>query len=93
LARFRGWSTLLPRSTAMWYASSCSGTLARIGVSTSCARDADAWSTTCSSSVSSSLHADDAPAARLQGSVGRHLYVGSAEIVAYEQERLTQRTR
>ena len=37
-ARFRGWSTLGPRSTAMWQASSCSGTLARIGVSTSCVR-------------------------------------------------------
>ena len=37
-ARFRGWSTLQPRSTAMWYASSCSGTLARMGVSASCVR-------------------------------------------------------
>ena len=37
-ARFRGWSTSQPRRTAMWYARSCSGTVARIGVSASCVR-------------------------------------------------------
>ena len=31
LARLRGWSTSQPRSTAMWYASSCSGIAATIG--------------------------------------------------------------
>ena len=31
-ARFRGWSTSQPRRTAMWYASSCSGTTATIGI-------------------------------------------------------------
>ena len=33
LARLRGWSTSLPRATAMWYASSCKGMTLRIGVS------------------------------------------------------------
>jgi hypothetical protein len=32
-AKLRGWSTLAPRSTAMWYASSCSGMLVRVDVS------------------------------------------------------------
>src|SRR5215471_13885445 len=31
LAKLRGWSTSQPRRTAMWYASSCSGTTSRIG--------------------------------------------------------------
>ena len=35
LARLRGWSTSQPRRTAMWYASSCSGTTITIGVSSS----------------------------------------------------------
>src|SRR6266571_4550008 len=35
LARLRGWSTSHPRRTAMWYASSCSGTTSRIGSSSS----------------------------------------------------------
>ena len=33
LARLRGLSTSVPRATAVWYASSCSGTTCRIGES------------------------------------------------------------
>ena len=33
-ARFLGLSTSVPRATAVWYASSCSGTTLRIGDST-----------------------------------------------------------
>ena len=32
-ARLRGLSTSVPRATAVWYASSCSGTTCRIGLS------------------------------------------------------------
>mgnify|MGYP003327909147 CR=1 FL=1 len=31
LARFLGWSMFLPRATAMWYASNCSGIADNIG--------------------------------------------------------------
>lgn len=31
LARFRGWSTSVPMNTAVWYASNCTGMVARIG--------------------------------------------------------------
>ncbi len=34
-ARLRGWSTLQPRITAMWYESNCSGMVARSGDSIS----------------------------------------------------------
>ena len=36
LARLRGWSTSVPRATAMWYANSWSGMMARTGLSASC---------------------------------------------------------
>ena len=36
LARLRGWSTSVPRATAMWYANSWSGMMARTGLSVSC---------------------------------------------------------
>src|SRR6185503_10677955 len=36
LARFRGWSTSVPRATAVWYANSWSGITASAGDSASC---------------------------------------------------------
>ena len=36
LARFRGWSTSVPRATAVWYANSWSGITASTGDSASC---------------------------------------------------------